>query len=341
LPAVAAFLGAICGLQLLHPPAALAQWPSITVQSENDAYPRWGDDDYTNGLRVSADFARALGWSRLGGGHRSCSDEPDSTQPCLRTTLIFGQNFYTPRDITISTVQPAERPYAAWLYGGFTARVAREGRLTSVELQMGTTGKAALGEPVQKWWHRLCGCAPQPRGWAHQVKPVPGVVGVIASWDDKFAFARRTHGSAPFTIADAIPYYRLSAGNVHTNAAAGVTLRIGYNIQRNWTEKIVPTALVASAAPAGAPRARHFFANAYAVLEGRAVAWNALLQHDTYTPRPLAPIARGVADREVGLALGYRRLSGGFRWVWRSPEFDGGRVSRFAGPFVTWGARTE
>ena len=57
-------------------------------------------------------------------------------------------------------------------------------------------------------------------------------------------------------------------------------------------------------------------------VESRAVAWNALLQHDTYTPRELRPINRGVTDMEVGLALGYKRAYGGFRWVWRSPEYD-------------------
>jgi lipid A 3-O-deacylase len=329
---------------VISPVVANAQAPSWTFQSENDAYPHWGDDDYTNGLRVSVDFPRAVWWQRLGGGRKSCSEESNQERPCLRTTLMFGQNFYTPQNITIAAIQPTERPYSAWLYGGFAARVARQRRLTSVELQLGTTGKAALGEPVQKRWHSLPFVgAPDPKGWANQVKPVPGLVGVIITWDDKFAVEQRTDGPSSFAYADAIPYYRVTVGNVHDFAATGAMLRLGYNLQRNWTEKIGPTfqGRVASLAQPSLPRERHFFVNAFVGAEARAVGWNALLQNDTYVDRPAVPVTRGVVDREIGVAIGYRRLSGGFRWVWRSPEFEGGRTSRFAGPYVTWNARTK
>jgi len=307
----------------------------LTLQWENDVLFR-SDDDYTNGLRVSADLSKALWWKRWGLGYNNCRDE-DPSKPCLRTTLMFGQNFYTPQDITIEEVQENERPYAAWLYVGFAARVARPKRLTSLELQVGTTGKKAFGDEVQSWFHcHLTKHSPQPRGWAHQVKPVPGLVGIVASWDDKFAREKTTAGRH-LVYADAIPYYRVTVGNVHTNAAVGTTVRFGYNIQRNWTEKINPTFHVASTKPAWPPDKPRGFANVFAGLEARAIAWNALLQHDTYTPRRLPSIARSVADFEAGFQAGFGWVSGGFRYVWRSPEFDGGRVSRFNGLFITFG----
>jgi len=316
-------------------PRRVCAQQSVTLQWENDVLFR-SDDDYTNGLRVSADLDKALWWKRWGLGYNNCRDE-DKSKPCLRTTLMFGQNFYTPQDITIEEVQENERPYAAWLYVGFAARVARPTRLTSVELQVGTTGKKAFGEEVQSWFHsHLTRHSPQPRGWAHQVKPVPGLVGIVASWDDKFAREKTTAGRH-LVYADAIPYYRVTVGNVHTNAAVGTTVRFGYNIQRNWTEKITPTFHVASTTPARPPDKPRGFANVFAGLEARAIAWNALLQHDTYTPRRLPSIARSVADLEAGFQAGYGWLSGGLRYVWRSPEFDGGRVSRFNGLFITFG----
>ena len=134
-----------CVLLMLCAVDAFAQRPSWTLQSENDAYPSWGDDDYTNGLRVSADFTRAILWGRLFPNHRDCETSPlTSTRPCRRTTLMFGQNFYSPHDITISEVQPTERPYAGWLYVGIAARLAQPKRLRSMELQLGVTGKTAL-----------------------------------------------------------------------------------------------------------------------------------------------------------------------------------------------------
>jgi hypothetical protein len=58
--------------------------------------------------------------------------------------------------------------------------------------------------------------------------------------------------------------------------------RIGYNLQRRWVDKIAPTlpAVVASLQPNVVPRERNFEFNVIGALEGRAVAWNALLQHD-------------------------------------------------------------
>jgi len=320
---------------------AYAQAPAWTIQSENDAYADWGDEDYTNGLRISLDFSRAVLWGRLFPSLQDCSTAPRvSSAPCRKTTLFVGQNFYTPLDITVPEVQPTERPYSAWLYIGLAARAVQPKRVRTVEIQLGTTGKNAFAKEIQTWWHlKGCRCAPKPLGWHNQVKPVPGGVGVIASWDDRIARERRTQGPRPFVFADVVPYYRVSLGNVFDHGAGGAVARIGYNLQRRWVDKIAPTlpAVVASLQPNVVPRERNFEFNVIGALEGRAVAWNALLQHDTYTPRPPLSINRGVVDFEAGIALGYRRVFGGFRWIWRSPEFDGARWSPFAGLFVTFG----
>jgi hypothetical protein len=50
---------------------ASAQGTSWTFQSENDAYPSWGDDDYTNGLRLSVDIMETRGVQRTAGRTRS------------------------------------------------------------------------------------------------------------------------------------------------------------------------------------------------------------------------------------------------------------------------------
>jgi len=322
---------------VLAPRTAFAQPPSWTFLWENDVW-FGSDDDYTNGARLSADFSKALGWKRWGLGYKNCGAEADASKPCLRTTLMFGQNFYTPHDITVKQVQESERPYAAWLYGGFAGRISRPTRLTSVELQIGTTGKPALGKAVQTWVHsRPFVHAPLPKGWNNQVKPVPGVVGIVASWDDRFALQATTHGDSPYVYADAIPYYRLTVGNVQTHGVVGTALRLGRNIQGWGTEKIAPT--IRARADDSKPKGEHrFILYGFAGLEARAVAWNALLQHETYTPRQLPSISRVISDVEAGFEIGYRPWSGGFRWVSRSAEFEGGRVSRFGGLFIRWAA---
>ena len=116
-------------------------------------------------------------------------------------------------------------------------RLSRDA-LRTVEIQLGTTGRHAFGKEVQTWWHLdACKCAPEPRGWAHQVKAVPGVVGVVASWEDRIARERRTRGPRPFVFADIVPHYRLSVGNVLILVPPGPLARLGYNLQRRWVDK--------------------------------------------------------------------------------------------------------
>jgi lipid A 3-O-deacylase len=314
------------------PAVARAQSFSIGVANENDWYlgrakgekfPN--DDDYTNGLRIRLEIPRAVLWGGLFGA-TDCRDKSDGR--CRQTTFVFGQNFYTPMNIASAEVIEDDRPYAAWLYVGIAAQLVTEKQLKTVELDIGTTGKPAFGRQAQTWWHCLLGF-PQPRGWAHQVTPAPGLVGVIGIWDHKFALPKETKGDDTFVWAELDPYYRLSIGNVFTQAAGGAVVRVGYNVQRSWTQKIPETKRRGSSLAE-----RKWELHGFAGTEARLVGWNALLQHDTYTPRPLPPIKRVVQDFEAGVAVGRGRLSGGFRWVWRTPEYEGGRRSAYAGPYV-------
>jgi hypothetical protein len=141
--------------------------------------------------------------------------------------------------------------------------------------------------------------------------------------------AQGDKGDDTFVWAELDPYYRLSIGNVFTQAAGGAVVRVGYNVQRSWTQKIPETKRRGSSLAE-----RKWELHGFAGTEARLVGWNALLQHDTYTPRPLPPIKRVVQDFEAGVAVGRGRLSGGFRWVWRTPEYEGGRRSAYAGPYV-------
>ena len=190
---------------------ALIAFPSMGVAQklelsfENDwFFPGGGDDDYSNGLRISLENLD-------------------------RWEFTIGQNFYTPQDISRSDFQKGERPYASWLYVGSATRLedvdSREER--TFELQMGMTGKLALGKEVQTGWHALVG-ATKPRGWAHQIKPVPGWVGLIGIWEHRVNYTFQTADSIKY--AQFAPYYRLTFGNVHINGAFGASIQLGYNL---------------------------------------------------------------------------------------------------------------
>jgi len=328
-------------LVVAMPGSATAQrtFSSFTIQEENDALAKAGDDDYTQGLRISLDATRAVLWQRtpLWRDLRDCDRDAGSDAPCRRTTLFIGQNLYAPYPITIATPQPGERPYAAWLYAGLAAKRAGVRRLDTLEVQVGTTGRAAIGEWIQSRWHALpCVGAPQPRGWSHQVRPVPGIVGVVLSWDQKVALEARTDSGRGWIWADVVPGFRAAIGNVHANVQGSAAFRLGYNLQRNWQDRIGPTVLVASRTPTAAAGSRTAWAGVFAAAHTRLVAWNALLQHTTYSPMPSLDTRRAVSDIEAGFEGGWKRLAVGYRLVRRSPEYLGGRTSVFGACFLTY-----
>src|SRR5687768_7436388 len=118
------------------PPPGLAQSQdhretTLVGYTENDDWPpdTGTDKNYTNALRVTIEhnydiwrladrMPKLFGWVPK---HVNCSivvpeDNPDLK--CVSTSWHVGQQFYTPDDISISTLIPNDRPYAGWLYVG-------------------------------------------------------------------------------------------------------------------------------------------------------------------------------------------------------------------------------
>ena len=349
-PRTIALLLACCAL-LVSPTNSVAQ---ASLQIENDAFgPSWGDDDYTNGIRISLGNRYLLGWSPF-----SRYKEIDKIPYYWRTktmTFMIGQNLYTPQNIESTRFQTDDRPYAAWLYAVAAAHLVETKRKRTLELHFGTTGKPALGRIVQTWWHSVVN-APRPNGWEHQVKPVG--LGVIGIWQDMFAFYCRQTDSISnllqYPLVVFVPHYRIAVGNVHTAAEVGAILLIGYNLGYKYGYaypivfdtimplKIGPT-ISTTLATTGESTRSNWSCYGFVSIEGRAVAYNALLQHDTYTRtrRKLNPIERKVATLEAGIGARYKRFHVRYQLLLRSPEFHSGRWSRYAGIYINYSHKVK
>jgi hypothetical protein len=142
--------------------------------------------------------------------------------------LFVGQNIYTPRDITVDTPQPYDRPWASWLYLGGVAQRLKGNRLDTAEIDVGVVGPPALGEQVQSNWHRLINVA-QPRGWHNQS---PSELGFSVSYLQK-----RKYGNDNFEV---VPHAGLTFGTVVTLARAGGTIRLGHNMTGFGPDTIEP-----------------------------------------------------------------------------------------------------
>jgi len=82
----------------------------------------------------------------------------------------FGQDFYTPIDISIKEIQSEDRPYAGFLYLSFknvSNSYFRKSRLNST-YTLGIIGPLSFSEEIQKTVHTIQG-SNIPKGWNNQI----------------------------------------------------------------------------------------------------------------------------------------------------------------------------
>jgi hypothetical protein len=285
---------------------------------ENDMLART-DRYYTNGIKLGIGLPFDLLQTPAADVLRRI--DPDNGAD-VHVGLFLGQNMYTPRDIAIATAQPDDRPWAAWLYLGGVAQRARGNRLDTVEFDLGVVGPAALGEPVQKAWHRFVGVG-QPRGWDNQGKSEPAF---LLSYLQK-----RRVGSDRF---DLVAHGGATLGTVMTLARGGAMVRLGRNLEGFGPDTIEPGGAMLHGTRAQGADGR--IGNAWYVFAGvdhRLVAHNIFLDGPVFRDGPSVDRRRHVRDLSLGFSVRLDRLRFSWTRVQRSEEFrttaGGGGAQRF------------
>jgi lipid A 3-O-deacylase len=240
------------------------------VEIDNDSLLLRRDDGlYTSGARYTALSelgGRSVGWR-------------------------IGQELYTASDINLAPRQiPAgDHPYAGWLYAGVrTAQENAGGARLATGLDLGCFGPCAGGRWTQTNLHRLLN-QPLPQGWETQLKNEAGVL-AWADWSPaRLAFSPGV---------DLTPTLGLRVGNIHTDASAGLQLRVG-QLGR-------------------APGSVHGFLR----VQARAVAWDATLQGGYFSggqARAVRP-ERLTGELELGVRWQGEQLGLGAAIVRRANE---------------------
>lgn len=131
----------------------------FALTDENDAFApgHTTDEHYTAGTRLTYALPHPRWWPGLlrdvGDGTAFVNeDRPASGHVChalARTTVVLGQNLYTPRNIDARDLLVGDRPYGAYLYAGLLYSVSRERQFRSLELDLGVTGQQAHGKEVR------------------------------------------------------------------------------------------------------------------------------------------------------------------------------------------------
>ena len=269
----------------------------ITFIEENDALTPWPQDrHYTQGFSGSylsaplqpSDWAfPAFSWFPFDNG----------AERVRRYELMVGQSLFTPKNLSLVVPDPADRPYAGWLYvGGSLLQETDRRSLESLQLLVGVVGPSALGRQTQAAFHSLLG-QHEPQGWGSQLRDEPGLV---LSYERKW---RLEHALAGTLAVDAVPEIGASVGNVLTYGQVGLLLRIGQGLEADYGPARIRPAQSGSswfdASRLQDPFGWYLFAGA----QVRAVARNIFLDGNTFVDGPSVDKRVFVADLSGGLSL--------------------------------------
>lgn len=307
----------VCAAALLHAPSAGAQSDPddgiLTLQFENDMFGN-SDQHFTHGTRLAwmAPESQVPEWVIDAASYIPIFDETASK----RVVFSLGQSIFTPDDIMTKTLLQGERPYAGWTYLAVGLVSVSGDQLDNLELSVGIVGPHSYAEDVQRAWHKTFDLT-YPEGWDNQLRDEPALM---------LTYERKWRRWARFDLlgldGDLTPHAGASLGNVLTQAAGGLTVRLGNDLAKTYDY--------------GPPRIRpslpgsDFFVSRgdgigwylFAGIEGRGVLRNIFLDGNTFRDSHSVDKKNFVGDIQAGIAfiVGPTRLS--YTHTWRSKEFD-------------------
>jgi lipid A 3-O-deacylase len=281
---------------------------------ENDSIGGGTDENYTSGVR--------LNYTKVGAEFPDIAHKIDRIIPTFeinKTSSIYyslGQSIFAPKDITQATLNPDDRPWAAFLYGSLGMATLTDNHTDEVEATLGVVGPAALGEQAQKFVHKHITDSPTPEGWSHQLKNEPGLM---------LAWQRSWPGMMNGRIANNYwslkPYLGATIGNIRTYSDVGFSIRLS-PYESQWQDMPVR---VRPAMPGTGifeiPRNKWSWA-LFSGLEARAVARDIFLDGNTFANSHSVEKKNVVADATVGAAMTYNNTRISYTLVYRTKEFE-------------------
>ncbi|MEO7775450.1 MAG: lipid A deacylase LpxR family protein [Steroidobacteraceae bacterium] len=230
-----------------------------------------------------------------------------------RFGVAIGHQLFTPQDTDTTLPQPADQPYAGYLYGGLALVVDHGSQLDTFVVNLGTIGPDAHGEELQNDVHRLID-SDRSNGWANQLDNEITYQGI---YEHRWRGVLQTKGG--FLGADLSPHLGASVGNVAGYANAGLTFRFGNDLRDDYGVPRIRPSLPGS----GFFTPKDGFGwYAFAGVDGRYVWQNIFLDGNSDGNSLSVDKKRWVYDVQAGLALTFRRVRFAYTYVYRSKEFE-------------------
>jgi lipid A 3-O-deacylase len=275
---------------------------------ENDKF-AGTDRDYTNGIRFSwlSSEENMPEWSRNVANHL-----PLAADGHKRIGIALGQSMFAPQNLQSTAYVPNEQPYAGWLYGSVGMVSDTGNTLDNVMLTLGIVGPLSGAEKTQKFVHRLTD-SQDPKGWDNQLKTEPGII---------LTYERKWRGivqASPFGLGvDVTPHLGVNIGNINTDASAGATFRLGYDLPADYGPPRIRPSLPGSDFFVPAEKAGGYF---FATISERAVGRNIFLDGNSFRDGPSVDKKHLVSSLQVGVAATYEQTRISYAQVFMSKEY--------------------
>lgn len=307
------------------------EWAGWHAYWENDAFYLNGDRNsdryYTNGVRFTL-TQHSDKTPRLARKMREhcwiCPARWATDSASVTSTLVLGQNMFTPESITSFAPDPDDRPFAGYLYAGVQSAFSGESVHgwehlpvtlildNSVEISVGFLGPMSLAGGVQAGVHVLRKSS-IPKGWHTQLGTEPTVQLLHVT-----RLGLRTHPGSNTKYFDWLPEIELTPhlvgalGTVQVFGSWGGTFRAGWNLT-GLAQDVITYNLEPSKRP------RWELAVVY-TRESRHFAHNVFLDGGFLGETPEVARRSTVTDKRVGFELRADPLTLSYRRIERSPE---------------------
>lgn len=322
-------------------------------QWENDKYYFFGENEdrhYTNGMKASWIYNPCKTKHHfLKNSFRDVLNLFGFKNRYIHTGALFGMSMFTPNSLVERARNLDDRPYAGWLYGGYSIRAFNNDSHQSqdnLEIQIGVIGPAAGQKHAQKFVHEyITPSSPEPLGWHNQISNRLGLNAIYLHRSNLYPFKKKNNCNT-FTnscLFRLVPHYGFSIGNVTNYINAGGYLIIGKSgadlpttpSQPSMPAEVIQPSLIGITTDSESNKSQtNRFQKqkelyAFAGLDYRYYASNIFIEGAGSAKHDIDMI-RGVHDLLVGFAYKPRKWNFKFSYqlISRSREFNSNNNSR-------------
>ena len=230
----------------------------------------------------------------------------------------LGHEMFTPNKSIVQTIEEHDRPFASYLYGGFSVKnVYKNNKILSYTLQAGIIGPNAFGKELQDFIHGIYGFE-KAIGWQFQIKNA-----IALNLDVVY-----THflGKNNANTMDASWVNSAKLGTVYTNISSGLYLRYGLNsleriinsiaFNTNLNDNTTTSTRAIESFIYVKPTLRYAFYDA--TLQG------SFLNTGSLVTKELIPV---VFDLEIGLKFTANRFNFGYIFNYNTSKSEGLRYT--------------